>query len=220
MDLFCSNKRRFWRAWCVSVIVAVSFGSMAVWAQDTAPLVSSDLYDKTEFLEQDCGILDGNTAPLNRLTRIKGGLALSNLNLTYLGKPLHKLTNDDFRILPALLIQCKNSDPALAKYQAKRLRALVQDARSSYERSIAWFQKIKSEVLRMTGTLADIRRIHDLESQLPGRSLQVTSAEMTEMAAWLNAQRDLLYQKKPADRRGNGVGLFDPGPSLPPGSPD
>ena len=160
-DLFGCVKRSPWLGRFGVALGMLALSHTAVMAQATAQLKAADLYEKKVFRDADCLILKGGTAPLNRLTRMQGGLAVTNLNLTYLGKPLHKLNADDFRILLELLMQCKKIDAEVANYQAKRLQILVEDARTSHDSSLAWFADVKTEVAKMTGTAADIRRVHD-----------------------------------------------------------
>ena len=61
--------------------------------------------------------MPGGNAPLNRLTRMVGAMAVKNLELTYLGKPLHQLAEEDFADLAGLLEQCKEVDSKLAAFQ-------------------------------------------------------------------------------------------------------
>lgn len=219
-DLFGCVKRSPWFGWFGVALGMLALSHTAVMAQATAQLKAADLYEKKVFRDADCLILKGGTAPLNRLTRMQGGLAVTNLNLTYLGKPLHKLNANDFRILPELLMQCEKIDAEVANYQAERLQILVEDARTSHDSSLAWFADVKTEVAKMTGTAADIRRVHDLETELQSRNMEMTRADMRRMVDWLGEQRDLLYQKPRKGPEINGVGLFNPGPTLPPDSPD
>lgn len=165
------------------------------------------------FGPQDCKRLPGGNAPLNRLTRMTGALAVKNLELTYLGKPLHQLGAEDFADLAGLLEQCGKVDAKLAAFQSRRLKALIEDAKGARARSLDWFNNVRVEVLLMEGRPEEIRRIHNLMAELDNRRLEMTAADLREFSAWLSKRRDDLYAE--AAKRAAPARLFDPGPTSP-----
>ena len=145
-----------------------------------------------------------------------GALAVKNLELTYLGKPLHRWGAEDFADLAGMLEQCREVDAKLAAFQSRRLKALVEDAKTARARSLEWFDEVRVEALLMEGRSEDIRRIHDLMTELNNRRLEMTTADLREFSAWLSKRRDALYAE--AAKRAAPARLFDPGPPSPSGS--
>ena len=168
------------------------------------------------FGPEDCKRLPGGNAPLNRLTRMVGAMAVKNLELTYLGKPLHKLAEEDFADLAGLLEQCKEVDSKLAAFQSRRLKALIEDAKTTRAVSLEWFEDVRIEVLQMSGRSDDIRRLHDLMTELNNRQFEMTPADLRKYFAWLAERRDALYAE--AAKRVAPARPFDPGPTSPSGS--
>ena len=115
---------------------------------------------------------------VNRLTRMVGAMAVKNLELTYLGKPLHQLAEEDFADLAGLLEQCKEVDSKLAAFQSRRLKALIEDAKTTRAVSLEWFEDVRIEVLQMSGRSDDIRRLHDLMTELNNRQFEMTPADL------------------------------------------
>ena len=136
---------------------------------------------------------------------------MRNLDLTYLGKPLFQLTPDDFAYLEALWPVCKTFDAALAPTVARRLKALVDDAKGVRQDSLDWIKKTEQQAKALKPGQECIEKIHDLWQQMLNREFQMTALDMSYVSGVLSKRRDELYSS-PQPRQRTLVSPFDPGP--------
>lgn len=161
--------------------------------------------------QEDCSKLPGGNAPINRIARLEGGLSVRNLDLTYLGKPLFELTDEDFEFLKVLWPLCKTFDEGLASTVAGRLKAVVSDAKAVRQDSLDWIKQVETEAQALKPGQAGIEKIHDFWQQMLNREFEMLQSDMSYIAGVLSKRRDELYAA-PEQRQRTLVSPFDPGP--------
>jgi hypothetical protein len=161
--------------------------------------------------QEDCTRIPGGNAPIGRLARLEGGISVRNLDLTYLGKPLFQLTDADFVFLEALWPVCRTFDAETAPTVARRLKALIDDARAVRRASLEWIKESEREAKTLKPDQNGIQKIHDLWQDMLNREFEMTRSDLSYISGVLAARRDELYAA-PQARQRTLVSPFDPGP--------
>src|SRR3546814_9847240 len=65
--------------------------------------------------------------------------------LTYFGKPLFQLENEDYRTLETLWAECGTFDAEAAPKIAHRLKALIDDAKGVRRDTLDWIRRTEAE---------------------------------------------------------------------------
>ena len=147
----------------------------------------------------DCEKIPGGDAPVNILARLKGGMAVENLKLTYFNKPLHQLTQQDFDYVKKLFPFCQDMSKEQSDYLFDRLSVLVLEAQQIRQTSIDWITETVKKLEKMPATKASIEAVHNLEAELKNRQLEMTRADEKYLAVKLNDTLRRLYQEAPVN---------------------
>ncbi|MEO9902296.1 hypothetical protein [Nisaea sp.] len=145
--------------------------------------------------DEDCSKIPGGNAPINILARLKGGMAVENLEFTYFKKKLYQLTQQDFDYLKKIIPYCGEQKTEQIGYILDRLSVLVLEAQQIRQKSIDWIKDTVEKLDKMPATKASIEDIHNLEAELKNRQLEMTRADGKYLALKLNETRDRLYQE-------------------------
>lgn len=161
--------------------------------------------------QADCSKLPGGNAPISKMARLEGGISVRNLDLTYFGKPLFELTNDDFDFLTELWPLCKTYDAETAPKVAEKLKSLVTDAKAARQKSLDWIKKTEAEAKLLKPGQVGIEKIHDMWQQMLNKEFEMLESDMTYIAEVLSKRREELY-REPEPRQRTLISPFDPGP--------
>lgn len=160
---------------------------------------------------EDCKKLPGGNAPINRLARLDGGISVRNLDLTYLGKPLFEFTDYDYEYLEALWPECSTFAAETAPKVARRLKELVEDAKTVRRDSLEWIKQTERDAKALKPGHAGIEKIHDMWQQMLNREFEMLESDMSYIGDVLSKRRDELYTA-PQPQQRTLVSPFDPGP--------
>lgn len=166
---------------------------------------------KTGAKPEECRSLPGGNAPINRIARLDGGISVRNLDLTYFGKTLFQLEDEDFRRLEQLWPGCGTFDAETAPKVARRLKALIEDAKAVRQDSLDWIRRTEAQAKALKPSQDSIETIHDFWQQMLNREFQMTASDMSYISGVLSKRRDELYAA-PQSRQRTLVSPFDPGP--------
>ncbi|MEQ9137746.1 MAG: hypothetical protein RLO51_21190 [Thalassobaculum sp.] len=167
---------------------------------------------KPSVRADDCNKLPGGNAPINRLARLDGGISVRNLDLTYFGKPLFELTDQDYEYLTALWPLCSTFDEETAPKVAEKLKELVDDAKAVRQDSLEWIKQTEREAKALKPNQDGIEKIHDLWQQMLNREFEMLQSDMSYIAGVIEKRRDELYTAPQAQQR-TLISPFDPGPA-------
>lgn len=171
--------------------------------------------DGEEITDAECTRLEGATAPIQRLARLSGAMSVRNLEFTYFGKPLYALTEKDFALLRILKPFCEGTPSNIDKVIFDRLETLVNEARDTRDRAIAWINESTAKLDKMDPSPEAIREVHNLWTEMENRRLEMLTADQLYFADYLTERRNELYEGKQAKPRVL-ISPFDPGPVIPP----
>lgn len=159
----------------------------------------------------DCERLPGGNAPIGRIARLQGGISVRNLELTYFGKPLHQFTDNDYETLKELWPICETFDESVAGRVARKMEAVIEDAKVARQASLDWISETERELGRLPPGPESIRRVHDLWQEMLNREFEMLASDLAYIAKQIAEKRDELYgERKPRPR--TLVSPFDPGP--------
>jgi hypothetical protein len=144
--------------------------------------------------DEDCSKIPGGNAPINILARLKGGMAVENLEFTYFMKKLHQLVQEDFDYLKKLIPYCGDQNAEQIAYILDRLSVLVLEAQQTRQKSIDWIKETTDRLEKMPATKASIEEVHNIEIELKNRLLEMTRADGNYLAMKLNETRNRLYR--------------------------
>ena len=198
-------------AWLAAVLMADPGSAQEPGARPAAAPAPAPSWSQKPPGQEECAKLPGGNAPVARMARLEGGISVRNLEFTYLGKPLFQLTADDYAYLEALWPVCKTFDATLAPTVARRLKALVDDAKGVRQESLDWIRKTEQQAKALKPGQDGIEKIHDLWQQMLNREFQMTAFDMSHISGVLSKRRDELYSS-PQPRQRTLVSPFDPGP--------
>ena len=177
---------------------------------------SSQQPNREDFLdlkESDCERIPGGNAPIQRIARVEGGLSVRNLELTYLEKPLHALTQQDLEYLRALWPFCATFEEPVANLIADQLAVLLDDAKSARQQSLDWISEVEAQVSALPPGEDSIRTIHDLWQQMLNREFEMLKSDLHYLAGVLSEKRNELYRSE-QERQRTLIKPFDPGPPV------
>lgn len=166
--------------------------------------------DPDDVRNSDCEKLPGGNAPIQRIARLEGGMSVRNLEMTYFGKPLHALTDNDFAYLRQLWPQCSTFEDEVADRVATRLKALVSDAKLARQDALDWISEVEAQIARLEPGGESIRKIHDLWQEMLNREFEMLPGDLQFLAKKLSDKRDELYRGDQKRQR-TLVNPFDPG---------
>lgn len=178
----------------VLVILAV-LGCLQFFAPNAADAQQTPPADPPKDVnDADCSKIPGGNAPINILARLKGGMAVENLEFTYFTKKLHELTQEDFDYLKKLIPYCGDKNSEQIEYILDRLSVLVLEAQQTRQKSIDWIKETTGRLEKMPATKASIEEVHNIEIELKNRLLEMTRADGNYLAMKLNDTRNRLYR--------------------------
>lgn len=157
--------------------------------EDQEPEIPEDLNDA------DCAKVPGGNAPVNILARIKGGMAVENLEFTYFGKKLFQLTQQDFDYLKRLIPYCREQPTEQTNYIIDRLAVLILEAQETRKKSIEWIKKTSEKLDRLPATKESIEEVHNIWADLQSRRLEMTAADTRYLSKKIDDTRDRLYRE-------------------------
>lgn len=160
----------------------------------------------------DCGNLPGGNAPISRIAQIEGGLAVRSLGLTYYGKTLDQLTDQDWRYLEELWPLCGTYEKDVAAVLATQVRKVINESKAVQAATRDWMRATKAEVEGLSPVHDDIIVIHNLWQEMLNRELDMSVAEFAEMTAFMKQAQQKLYDANAQGQRML-VRPFDPGPT-------
>lgn len=165
------------------------FALHAANAQQTPPVEPPE-----DVKDEDCAKIPGGNAPINILARLKGGMAVENLEYTYFRKKLHEFTQSDFDYLKKLIPYCGDQKVEQTEYILDRLSVMVLEAQQTRQKSIDWIKATVEALEKLPATKASIEEVHNIEIELKNRLLEMTRADGKYLAMKLNETRDRLYR--------------------------
>jgi len=168
--------------------------------------------------DEDCSSIPGGNAPINILARLKGGMAVENLEFTYFNKKLYQLTQEDFDYMKKLIPYCGDQKVEQIDYILDRLSVLVLEAQQTRQKSIDWIKETVERLEKLPATKASIEEVHNIEIMLKNRLLEMTRADGNYLAMKLNDIRDRLYRD--ANVNTPGAETQDPGLLISPFLPE
>ena len=192
----------------MAVLTLLPERSMAQSSGNNAPSRSLQ-YDDEDLR---CGDIPGGNAPVERMARIEGGISVRNLELTYDNKPLYEFTAEDFEFLPVRWAECGTFEQPIAELIARKLRNLVDDARSTRQKSIEWIEKTKVQVDELPPGKESIQVIHDLWQEMLNREYEMLRSDVAYISDVLAKRQEEIYAGKEKKQRIL-IKPFDPGPS-------
>ena len=168
--------------------------------------------------DEDCSKIPGGNAPINILARLKGGMAVENLEFTYFRKKLYELKQEDFDYLKKLIPYCGDQKTEQVEYILDRLSVLVLEAQQTRQKSIDWIKETVEKLEKLPATKASIEEVHNIEVALKNRQLEMTRADGNYLAMKLNDTRNRLYRD--ANVNATGTETQDPGLLISPFLPE
>lgn len=177
----------------VLAILAVLGLQMFAWHAAEAQQTSPD-EPPEDVSDEDCSSIPGGNAPINILARLKGGMAVENLEFTYFRKKLYELTQEDFDYLKKLIPYCGEQKEDQIDYILDRLSVLVLEAQQTRQKSIDWIKETVDQLEKLPATKASIEEVHNIEIELKNRLLEMTRADGNYLAMKLNDTRNRLYR--------------------------
>ncbi|WP_193172563.1 hypothetical protein [Nisaea nitritireducens] len=153
--------------------------------------------------DEDCSKIPGGNAPINILARLKGGMAVENLEFTYFKKKLYELTQEDFDYLKKLIPYCGEQNSEQIAYILDRLSVLVLEAQQTRQKSIDWIKETVEQLEKLPATKESIEEVHNIEIELKNRQLEMTRADLNYLAMKLNESRDRLYRDASTEPTGD-----------------
>lgn len=170
----------------------------------------TDEPDPDDVKNSDCEKIPGGNAPVQRIARLEGGMSVRNLELTYFGKPLYALTDNDFAYLRELWPQCGTFTDDVAERIASRLKAIVSDARLARQDSLDWISEVEAQIEKLPPGEESIRTIHDLWQQMLNKEFEMLQGDLQFLAKKLSDKRNELYSSQ-EQRQRTLINPFDPG---------
>lgn len=152
--------------------------------------------------DEDCSKIPGGDAPINILARLKGGMAVENLEFSYFDKKLYQLTQEDFDYMKKLIPYCGEQKVDQIEYILDRLSVLVLEAQQTRQRSIDWIKETVEQLDKLPATKASIEEVHNIQVALKNRQLEMTRADLNYLAMKLNETRNRLYREASATPAG------------------
>ncbi len=175
---------------------------------------SESLSQNREVKDEDCKLIPGGNATIERLARITGPISVNNLELTYFGKSLYNLTPEDFEYLKNLKPFCDGSDEKVAQLIFQRLKEKVEEARSTRQQTVLWMEERVKTLESMKTSPKAIQFLHNTWTEMQNRNQEMLKTDLKYFASYLTRKRQELYNTGPAGR-GYQVNPFYPGPTIP-----
>jgi hypothetical protein len=155
-----------------------------------------------------CDKLPGGNAPIDRIAALPTGLSIRNLELTYFGKRLADLTEEDFTAIAKLSDACTKSDREITFARLARFEDLVKEAQQSYANIREWILSMMEEMRDMTPGQQASRRLQEMWVEMDKRSTEMLRADLQGLAAAIETRKRELEASIPLAPR--------PGPPPPP----
>lgn len=160
----------------------------------------------------DCANIPGGNAPISRIARIEGGLAVRSLSLTYYGKSLDQLTDQDWRYLEELWPLCGTYETEVAAVLATQARKVINESKAVQAATRDWMRSTRAKVESLSPVHDDIVVIHNLWQEMLNRELDMSVAEFADMTTFMKEAQQKLYNANAQGKRML-VRPFDPGPT-------
>ena len=192
-----------------ALLLAIAFAANPVAAQAPA---RDQIGTPGDANMADCANLPGGNAPISRIARLEGGLAVRSLSLTYYGKSLDQLTDQDWRYLEELWPLCGTYEKDVAAVLATQARKVINESKAVQAATRDWMRATKAEVEGLSPVHNDIVVIHNLWQEMLNRELDMSVAEFAEMTAFMKDAQQKLYDANTQGKRML-VRPFDPGPT-------
>ena len=193
----------------VALVLAVAFTAKPVAAQAPA---RDQIGTPGDANMSDCANLPGGNAPISRIARLEGGLAVRSLGLTYYGKTLDQLTDQDWRYLEELWPLCGTYEADVAAVLATQARKVINESKAVQAVTRDRMRATKARVQGLSPVHNDIVVIHNLWQEMLNRELDMSVAEFAEMTTFMKDAQQKLYDANAQGKRML-VRPFDPGPT-------
>lgn len=185
----------------------IAFG-MAV-----ALLISAPTAAQVDVTESDCAKIPDGNAPVEVIGRLKGGMSVRNLEFTYFGKSLHRLTENDYDTILALWKLCGTYSSEVAESLIDKLEAMVDDAKVARRESLTWIEETKEKAAALKPGHEGIVAISNMWQEMLNREFEMLRSDLNHLAGHLEKRQQELYSSHEKHRRVL-VAPFDPGPPV------
>lgn len=176
-----------------------------------ALLVPAPATAQVDVTEADCAKIPGGNAPVEVIARLEGGMSVRNLEFTYFGKPLHRLTEDDYDTILALWKLCGTYASEIADPLIDKLEAIVDDAKVARRESLAWIDETKKKATALKPGQEGIVAISNMWQEMLNREFEMLQSDLNHLAGHLEKRQQELYSSHERHQRIL-VAPFDPGP--------
>ena len=150
----------------------------------------------------DCQRLPGGNAPVQRIAQLSTPLAVRSLELTYFGKRLADLTEEDFDQLNQAYPMCNQTTDPNAGATMQHFRAVVLVAQKNRRETADWIEKMKFEAGGLAPTREGVIRITIMWYEMEMKSPDLMPVDARDLAAFLAGRMNELYARAPVRRAG------------------
>ncbi|GAB4187624.1 MAG: hypothetical protein OHK0024_28100 [Thalassobaculales bacterium] len=145
----------------------------------------------------DCARLPGGNAPIDRIAALQGRLSTRSLVLTYFGKPLWQLDDNDFDQIVTLSEACARGEAEVARARAERFRELVKEATATLRRSRAWLERAKRLVEDAPEDREGLVLVQGIWVEMLNREEEMLPTDVKELSDAIIKKQNQIYATAP-----------------------